>query len=808
MRIFLLTIILFPLCLFGQHQITGKVIDNKTKEALAFVNIVINDERVGTTTGIDGKFNFNSTQPIKTLKLSYVGYEPQEVNISNKQSLLIKMKKTSFSLEEFKVLPGINPAERIIQKVIDNRKIHNPEKSLNFKYESYSKMYFTALIDSSILNNPEKITTLDSNDQEVMDWLEDHHIFMMESVTERKYKQPDKSYEKVIASRVSGLQNATFSLIATELQSFSFYNPSLKVLEKAYLNPITPNGINKYLFLIEDTAFSGVDTVFIISFRPRKGKNFDALKGLLYINTDGFAIQNVIAEPMIQDEGIDIKIQQKYEKIEGSWFPIQLNSNLIFNTLELGNFKMMGIGETYLKNIQINPELANKEFSYVATEIDIDATKKDAEFWSKYRGDTLSQKEQNTYHIIDSLGKAENLDRMVGGLESLLTGKIMWGPISLDLNRFVAFNQYEGFRLGAGLHTNQRVSKWFTVGGYGAYGFKDKEFKYGGDVDFLVNKRNDISLNFSYQNDVAEPGVTQFYDYKIPLLSSAASRVYYLSRMNKVEKIEARIKFRTFRYLKVYVYGNQETVEVTNDYFFKKRVDANTFLRDQFYTFNEIGFQFRYAYKEKVIKTLSGKYPKPSNYPIIYAKVEQGITALDGEYQYTRYTLRAEKKFHINNLGKPSFSIEAGLIDGRVPQHKLNSSLGTFRPRSFMIASENTFETMLPYEFFSSEYINFHFRHSFGSLLLKIKKFQPEFILASSVGFGALSYQGFHGGETFNTMEKGYFESGLIINKIINQLLGVNLSSFGVGAFYRYGPYKLAKISDNIAVKMTFSFTL
>jgi hypothetical protein len=808
MRILLITILLLPFYLFGQHQIKGKVIDGKTKEALAFVNIVVNDERIGTTTSIDGKFNFNSKQPIKTLKLSYVGYEPQEVNISNKQSLLIKMKKTSFSLEEFKVLPGINPAERIIQKVIDNRKIHNPEKSLNFKYESYSKMYFTALIDSSILNNPEKITTLDSNDQEVMDWLEDHHIFMMESVTERKYKQPDKSYEKVIASRVSGLQNATFSLIATELQSFSFYNPSFKVLEKAYLNPITSNGINKYLFLIEDTAFSGVDTVFIISFRPRKGKNFDALKGLLYVNTDGFAIQNVIAEPMIQDEGIDIKIQQKYEKIEGSWFPIQLNSNLIFNTLELGNFKMMGIGKTYLKNIQINPELANKEFSYVATEIDIDATKKDAEFWSKYRGDTLSQKEQNTYHIIDSLGKAENLDRMVGGLESLLTGKIMWGPISLDLNRFVAFNQYEGFRLGAGLHTNQRVSKWFTVGGYGAYGFKDKEFKYGGDVDFLVNKRNDISLNFSYQNDVAEPGVTQFYDYKIPLLSSAASRVYYLSRMNKVEKIEARIKFRTFRYLKVYVYGNQETVEVTNDYFFKKRVDANTFLRDQFYTFNEIGFQFRYAYKEKVIKTLSGKYPKPSNYPIIYAKVEQGITALDGEYQYTRYTLRAEKKFHINNLGKPSFSIEAGLIDGRVPQHKLNSSLGTFRPRSFMIASENTFETMLPYEFFSSEYINFHFRHSFGSLLLKIKKFQPEFILASSVGFGALSYQGFHGGETFNTMEKGYFESGLIINKIINQLLGVNLSSFGVGAFYRYGPYKLAKTSDNIAVKMTFSFTL
>ncbi|MBL4594212.1 MAG: carboxypeptidase-like regulatory domain-containing protein [Flavobacteriales bacterium] len=808
MRVLFLLILLSPIYLFGQYQIKGKVVDAKTKEALAFVNIIANNERIGTTTGIDGNFTFNSPNPIKTLTLSYVGYEQKEINLNEERSLLIEMKKTSFSLAEFKVLPGINPAERIIQEVINNRKKHNPEKSLNFKYESYSKMYFTALIDSAILNSPDKIMELDTNDQEAVKWLEDHHIFMMESVTERKYKQPDKSYEKVIASRVSGLKNATFSLIATEIQSFSFYNPTLNVLDKAYLNPITPNGINKYLFLIEDTAFSGADTVFIISFRPRKGKNFDALKGLLYVNTDEFALQNVIAEPMAQDEDIAIKIQQKYEKIEGSWFPVQLNSNLTFNNLELGNYKMMGIGKTYLKNIQINPEISNKEFSYIETEIDINATKKDEEFWNKHRGDTLSQKEKNTYHVIDSLGKAENFDKMVGGLEALLTGQIRWGPINLDLNRFIGYNEYEGFRLGAGLHTNKRVSKWFSIGGYGAYGFRDKDAKYGGDIDFLIHPRNDVSLNFSYQKDVAEPGVTQFYDFKIPLLSSAGNRLFYLSRMNKIEKVEARVKFRTFRYLKVYVFGNQETVEVTNDYYFKKRIDANTILRDQYYTFNEVGVEFRYAYKEKVIKTLNGKYPKKSNYPIIYAKIEQGLKQLDGEYEYTRYTVRAEKKFHINNLGRPSFSVEAGLINGQVPQHKLNSSLGTFKPNTFLIASENTFETMLPYEFFSSEYVHVHFRHSFGSLLLKIKKFQPEIIVTSSAGFGALSYEGFHGGETFNTMEKGYYESGLIMNKLINKLLGVNLSFYGVGVFYRYGPYKLPKESDNLTVKMTFSFTL
>ncbi len=192
-------ILLFPIYLFGQHQIKGKIVDEKTKESLAFVNIVINDERVGTTTGIDGNFNFKSTKPIETLTLSYVGYEPQKINVTSEQNLLIKMRQTAFALEEFSVFPGVNPAERIIKEVIKNRKKHNPEKSLDFKYDSYSKMYFTAAIDSNILNNTEQ---LDSNDQKSISWLKKHHIFMMESVTERKYKQPDKSYEKVIASRV------------------------------------------------------------------------------------------------------------------------------------------------------------------------------------------------------------------------------------------------------------------------------------------------------------------------------------------------------------------------------------------------------------------------------------------------------------------------------------------------------------------------------------------------------------------------------------------------------------------------------
>jgi len=797
---------LWGFSVFGQHTLKGKVIDNKTKTPLAFVNIIDNNKN-GTTTDIDGNFTFNSKTPITQLKLSYVGYQLTTKDVTGKEYIKIELQSTSYKLNEFVLLPGENPAHRIINNVVARRKIHNPEKSLNFKYESYNKLYITGAVDSSILNNPEKIEALDTNDQKAIDWLEKHHLFMMESVTERKYMQPDRSYEKVLASRVSGLKNNTFSLIATEIQSFSFYEEMLSVMGNSYLNPISVNSSNKYFFLIEDTTFNNADTVFVISFRPKKGKNFKGLKGLLYINTNGYAVQNVIAEPAIEEEGFGVKIQQQYQQIEGSWFPVQLNTTILFKNAQVNNFKMLGIGKSYLKNIVINPELEKKEFGIVTTEVAEDVTKKDDAFWNKYRGDTLSEKEQATYHVIDSVGKAENFDKKLTGLQALFTGKLKWGPVDLDLDKFVRYNDYEGFRLGAGLHTNKKVSKVFSVGGYGAYGFKDKTFKYGGDINTLIHKNYDISFNVSYQKDVAEPGVVQFNSYYKPLLSKAANRNFYLNRMNNNEKVEARLKFRTLRYLRVQLFANQERVDVTNDYYYEKSIDGFTTVFDQNYLFNEVGIELKYAFKQKIIQTLNYKYAKSTKYPILYAKIEQGINQRDGEYQYTRFTFRSEKQFRIKNIGRPKFYIETGMTVGDAPIVKLNNSIGIYKLGDFgkplLISAENAFETMLPYEFFSDRFATLHFRHSFGSLLFKLKKFAPELVVTTSVGFGTLKNADKHQGETFKTMEKGFYESGLAINNLYK----INFTTLGISAHYRYGPYQFEKTSENFTVKLSLGYS-
>lgn len=85
-----------------------------------------------------------------------------------------------------------------------------------------------------------------------------------------------------------------------------------------------------------------------------------------------------------------------------------------------------------------------------------------------YRERPLDQKDSTTYRVIDSIGQELKLDRRIKGLEALMTGKWRIGKLDVDLNRLMAANQYEGFRLGLGLQTNERLVPWWQIGGYAA----------------------------------------------------------------------------------------------------------------------------------------------------------------------------------------------------------------------------------------------------------------------------------------------------------------------------------------------------
>ncbi|MBQ5424978.1 MAG: hypothetical protein IIU33_07105, partial [Bacteroidales bacterium] len=61
------------------------------------------------------------------------------------------------------------------------------------------------------------------------------------------------------------------------------------------------------------------------------------------------------------------------------------------------------------------------------------------------------------------------------------------------------------------------------------------------------------------------------------------------------------------------------------------------------------------------------------------------------------------------------------------------------------------------------------------------------------------------GSDYARKMNKGYYESGLQLNN----LLCLSIEGFGLGVYYRYGPYRFTdKEINNWAFKLTWTITL
>jgi hypothetical protein len=107
-------------------------------------------------------------------------------------------------------------------------------------------------------------------------------------------------------------------------------------------------------------------------------------------------------------------------------------------------------------------------------------------------------------------------------------------------------------------------------------------------------------------------------------------------------------------------------------------------------------------------------------------------------------------------------------------------------------------------EFVSDEFISLFFRQNFESLLFRAGRFRPELVVVTNAGFGTLRHADNHMHIPLKTMEKGYYESGLLFNNIYRQYF----AGYGLGVFYRYGPYAFDEHLDNFSFKLTFSISL
>lgn len=776
-------ILIFFSSLYSFSQTNSKytIVDFDNKKPLAFANIIFNDNKfVGTTTDIDGVF-FIDKDKVQTLTISHLGYETKSINLNAISDLTISLKKDPISLDEVVLNPNENPAIPIIKKVIANKELNNPENINSFSFTSYNKV----VLDSNTKDN-----------DTINEFLKDKYLFITETLSKRKYLKPNFVEDSIIATRVSGLKEPIFSVLSTDFQPFSFYNEYINLIGINYLNPISNGSLKKYDFVLEETFQKENDTIYVISFKPQKNKNFDGLKGVFYINSNRYAVQNIDAEPSVKQK-TTIKIQQQYTFIDDSyWFPEQLNFIINVGVSEIG---LKYIGKSYITDILPNAPLTKKDFPFETVTFKKRDVVKDSTFWGLHRTDTLDIREKRTYKFIDSIGNEVNFDKYINYLEALDTGMLSFNYVDLDINQLVNFNKYEGTRLGVGLYTNDDLIENISFGGYAGYGFRDHTWKYGFKVNAILPTRKDVSFSLSYDNTLREAGKSIFHKYG--LFSSA--RDFISENMDHIEAVSLQSKMKLVRNLYwTFDFRNTKTIPKYNYAF----IDNNQIISN--YTNTSFTAKFEYYFNEKVVTYFGGKMRIDSNDPVINLTYSRGLKSLlNGNFNYNKFVFSLDHTFTITNLGVTTYRLESGYIDNSLPYGLLFTGEGSY-DKKFPFFMKNYFQTLQPYEFLSDKYVNLFTYHNFGGLLFKTGNFQPDILWHNNVGIGNLTNTANHLGVPFATKDRWFLETGLEMKNLIKvNYLDMANFGFGAGAFYRYGYHALPDSGDNLVFKFNFSFT-
>jgi len=517
-----------PSISFGNH-ISGRV-SGRTGEGLPFATIYTKETSFGTTTNLEGNYEFSLEPGKYTLIFQYLGYktEYRELTVKDDDIVLdVVLMEQSYVLPDLTYVSGEDPAYAIMRKVIARSKYHL------YQLESYST---TVYVKGS--GRVVKVPFLFRKRLE-KEGIDSTKVFTVESITELNYKIPNTYSEKVISINTNIDDNTPSPMPFVKA---SFYEP--KVAEA--LSPLAPNAFAHYRYRY-DGAFSDNNyTVFKIYVQPRI-KGDQVFEGYVYILDDLWALHSLNLESYVQ--GFKAKIDQIYKPVLPQvWLPVTLKFDVTgsfmgfkfeFNYAAVNNNYEVSLNKEYLSEedsissdlvkdqititeasdsleiIDFSKDISKKEMRQQMrayekealkaeeenhdvvinenVEIDSLAYKKDSIYWAKIRPIPLTTLELKNYEAKDSLivireeekrkdsvrnekNKKFRIEHVIVGNNYYLSDKstLIWHPLWNKLS----YNTVEGVNIHADLDYRLKLDslKSITIGTKVRYGFSSKRW--------------------------------------------------------------------------------------------------------------------------------------------------------------------------------------------------------------------------------------------------------------------------------------------------------------------------------------------
>lgn len=821
--------------LHAQYNIAGVVMDAKTKKVLPFATI-LTQNNIGVLSDANGFFNIKSKQPILQLKVSYIGYKSQIIKVGNLKYVRIYLLPKIENLHSIQLFSKENPALAIIKKVIALKVKNNYKNVLKYyKYDSYNKLLVTGSPDSisgkidtvyKIHNGKKTLVKLDSSNFELKKELMARHLYLAEKIATHYFQKGKPEKEKVIAVRMAGLKNPFYELLAINFENFNFYNNIFDVMGNRYKSPLGKNALKYYRYKILDTLSNNT---YLLYYKSKKIIKKVGLEGVLYIDNKTFALKKGLAE---LKGFIAVKATQKftYQKSLKLWFPTETSIKIrkgnndktipifggiivkkrdfapkkdsIINTSKKEKSPedvIYFLTKTKNFNLQLNKPVEIKKSSNIL-EIDENAGNRKNSFWQKYRTDSLTKRGLETYRVIDSIGKKEHFEHYINLSRKIFKGYFPLKNFDIDLSQLINFNNHEGIRLGSGFITNNNFSKTFKLKTYMAYGLKDRTLKYHLSAYTRLNKSSNFWIGTGYTDDLSEAAKLNF------LFEDTSFSLINPRNLN----IGQFFNYKLWQvYLNFDMQPNLETkIQLSSGYYQTKFnyqfISINKFLSD--YKLSLASIAFQWTPLSKYMQTPVGKITAQNGQLKIITQLTKSFdNLLKGDFNFTQFNFKISHKIKMLNKSTTSFLLQGGIIFGSAPISHLYNAFPNYAIKNpwqkrINLSGTNAFETMTFNEFISDKYFSFQIRQSFNRFKIS-NKIKPQINLVSRFAIGTIKHPNYQRGFSFRDMRKGYFESGLELNRFI-------LKGFGFSFFYRYGAYHNPKFEDNIAVKLNYHFGL
>lgn len=791
-----LTVLFLWVYFFGFSQSKLTLINETKGTPIENATVSCNNKILGKTDA-NGFFEFKTS--CKTVEITAQNYTLENALVKDEMTVSLVNKSSKTHTIETVIIDNKNDprALEILRKVDQLFKTNSPESLDSYAYKSYEKISLDIDQDSisafnEVFNNSfnlfKKKKAKDSiNDVSAKEIFSKSKLFLWERAQQFLYSKQYGEKINILDNRISGLKQPIYEMIA------------LQGNRNKIPDQIKPENRGLYRFYLTDTIEIDGRKNFVIRFREvsyKKNNKKRRFSGYLYVDTETYGIKKIENISKNSSEG----------NITSTWIYFNKKWFLSEESVKLRMSRMMMNKETNeAQNKENRPKkqknsfgtyayVNSKYFDFVSPIEENPSDFKgytftvknaDGKTLEKYRTEPLSEREKNTYFVIDSLGKKYNIDRKARILTGLINGQIRSGSFDFDIGEVINYNLYEGFRLGLKAKINENFNPYFSPDYYFAYGLSDDKLKYGIGLDIKTTLEKNSFFRIEYDDDVNSSG--EFYrglwTFRMRMMNygnNINNDKYYHFRSTSISYLNDISNGLTLAFA-----ARRNNEEAKFDYNFRNK-------GSDFDNFNTL-FTLKFSPNSSNIMTPQGKSLVEQKYPELYFNYEQSYQIFGGDFNYTRFDALFVHNFK-TRLGTTGVRLYGGLVLGNAPIWKnftMNGLASPSRDINFNLTSYLGFATLEGGKFYNDKFIAYYFTHQLPWYFKSIGQNVSSFDLVLRGTIGDMKHPEYHDFK-FKKLNHLYQEVGLEWNNFLS-------SYFNLGVFYRVGYYTTRNFKQNFA---------